>query len=42
VLAHAWLADARAETAQPADNGFGPWERLAQAVLATAEFQFLD
>ena len=42
VLAHAWLADARAEPEQPAANGFGPWERLAQAVLATAEFQFLD
>jgi cytochrome c553 len=42
VLAHAWLADARGEPAQPAENGFGPWEQLAQAVLATAEFQFLD
>ncbi len=38
-LAHSWLAEARSE---PAVEGFGPWERLAQAVLGTAEFQFID
>lgn len=38
-LARAWLADARS---QPHVEGCGAWERLAQAVLATAEFQFID
>ena len=38
-LAHTWLAEARAESAVEA---FGPWERLAQALLGTAEFQFID
>jgi hypothetical protein len=38
-LAHNWLAEARAE---PVVEGFGPWERLAQALLGTAEFQFID
>jgi hypothetical protein len=38
-LDHTWLAEARE---QPAVEGFGPWERLAQAVLGTAEFQFID
>ncbi len=38
-LASTWLAEARS---QPAVEGFGPWERLAQAVLSTAEFQFID
>jgi mono/diheme cytochrome c family protein len=38
-LAHTWLAEARAE---PVVEGFGPWERLAQALLGTAEFQFID
>jgi len=46
-----WLArEARAEPSRPADDArkatanesFGPWERLAQAVVATAEFQFID
>lgn len=38
-LARAWLDEA---CSQPAVAGFGPWEWLAQAVLATAEFQFID
>jgi len=38
-LARSWLTEARSE---PAVEGFGPWERLAQAVLGTAEFQFID
>ena len=38
-LAHTWLDEARAE---PAVEAFGPWERLAQALLGTAEFQFID
>jgi hypothetical protein len=38
-LAHTWLAEARAEQVV---EGFGPWERLAQALLGTAEFQFID
>ena len=37
-LAHAWLAREGTETA----SRFGPWERLAQAVLATAEFEYVD
>jgi hypothetical protein len=39
VMAHAWLGEAEAASPQA---GFGPWERLAQALLATAEFQFVD
>ena len=38
-LVEAWLADNRSV---PAIAGFGAWERLAQAVLAAAEFQYLD
>jgi hypothetical protein len=38
-LAEAWLAENRSV---PAVDGFGDWERLAQAVLAMAEFQYLD
>jgi hypothetical protein len=37
-LAHAWLAREGTEAA----SRFGPWERLAQAVLATAEFEYVD
>jgi cytochrome c553 len=37
-LALQWLA---AEASQP-EQSFGPRERLAQAVLATAEFEFID
>lgn len=38
-LARSLLVDAGAG---PAIEGFGPWERLAQAVLATAEFHYVD
>jgi cytochrome c553 len=38
-FAEAWLAE---NSSVPAVDGFGPWERLAQAVLATAEFQYVD
>jgi hypothetical protein len=38
-VANTWLAEVRA---QPAVENFGPWDRLAQAVLGTAEFQFVD
>ncbi|MBM4020911.1 MAG: DUF1553 domain-containing protein [Planctomycetes bacterium] len=45
-LAMVWLADERRgeSAADAAADGrhFGPRERLAQAVLATAEFEFLD
>jgi len=45
-LAIAWLAAeqerAGAEEKAPATDGFGPRERLAQAVLATAEFEVVD
>jgi hypothetical protein len=34
-----WLQE---ERGQPADGGFGARERLAQAVLATAEFEHID
>jgi cytochrome c553 len=37
-LALEWLAAEESQPAQP----FGPRERLAQAVLATAEFEFID
>jgi hypothetical protein len=36
----AWLENERAAT--DATPEFGPWERLAQAVLATAEFEHVD
>jgi hypothetical protein len=36
----AWLEGEAAAADAPAD--FGPWERLAQAVLATAEFDHVD
>jgi len=39
MLARDWLA-ASDDAAAP--EGFGPYERLAQAVLAAAEFQFID
>jgi hypothetical protein len=35
---HDWLAGESASAAQPADV----WQRLAHALLATAEFQFVD
>jgi hypothetical protein len=35
----AWL---EAERAAPAAADFGPWQRLAQAVLGTAEFEHVD
>ncbi|MFM7184955.1 MAG: DUF1553 domain-containing protein [Planctomycetota bacterium] len=38
-LARDWLAGS-GDAASP--EGFGPYERLAQAVLAAAEFQFID
>jgi hypothetical protein len=38
-LARGWLVGI-GDTTMP--GGFGPYERLAQAVLATAEFQFID
>jgi hypothetical protein len=37
----AWLEAERAAAASPAAQ-FGPGERLAQAVLATAEFEHVD
>ena len=41
--ATAWLAEeARRDAALPQPVGLDRWERLAQAVLATAEFQFYD
>lgn len=38
-LARSWLIESRS---QRPTEGFGPWERLAQAVLGTAEFQWID
>ena len=38
-LARDWLAR---ETATEAAPPFGPWERLAQSLLATAEFEYVD
>jgi hypothetical protein len=32
----------KAPAEQQAPAEFGPWEQLAQALLATAEFQFID
>jgi hypothetical protein len=40
VMAREWLAG-EAATSEVASR-FGPWERLAQAVLATAEFEYVD
>jgi hypothetical protein len=40
-LAMHWLAD-ETHAADPHAKTFGPRERLAQAVLATAEFEFID
>jgi len=37
-MARAWLAG-QGDTAPP---DFGPWPQLAQALLATAEFQYID
>jgi hypothetical protein len=39
-LARDWLA--REATGGEAAPQFGAWERLAQAVLATAEFEYVD
>jgi len=38
VMARAWL-DGQGDAAPP---DFGPWPQLAQALLATAEFQYID
>lgn len=39
LIAKAWLKESNAH---PEVNDFGPWARLAQAILGTAEFQFID
>jgi hypothetical protein len=42
-LAADWLAaEAAQDAASPEPEGLSPWERLAHAVLASAEFQFVD
>jgi len=38
MMARIWLEDHQ-KTDQ---SGFGPWPQLAQAILATAEFQYVD
>jgi len=39
----AWLsAEAQQDAAAPQPPEFGRWDRLAQAILATSEFQFVD
>ena len=38
VMARVWLED----QAKTSESNFGPWPQLAQAILATAEFQYID
>ncbi len=38
-IAKIWLKES---SSYPTINDFGPWARLAQAILGTAEFQFID